>query len=65
MKLELALIAFNVMLSILIVVMWFYMLHWILAQLNAPPSLWALYWVYLPTALVAAIVGKIIEQIGD
>lgn len=34
---------------------WYVTLFWILYTLTAPPWLWAAYWVYVPTGLIAGV----------
>lgn len=38
--------------------MWFYLLYWILSQLNPDRLVWFLYWMYVPITVIAQILIK-------
>ena len=41
---------------------WFYLVYWILSQLNPDRLIWFLFWVYVPTLIITAILGRIIGE---
>lgn len=41
---------------------WFYLLYWILSQLNPDRLVWFLYWIYIPFAIITQILIKIGEE---
>jgi hypothetical protein len=40
---------------------WFYLFYKILETVNASELMWFLYWIYVPTALLASILSRIAE----
>lgn len=40
---------------------WYYLLYKILQSVGASELMWFLYWVYLPVAILAAVVTKIAD----
>ena len=43
---------------------WYYLLYTILTAINAGELTWFLYWVYVPFAVFAQIVSKVVEANG-
>lgn len=41
---------------------WYYLLYQILVRVNATELMFFLYWIYVPVALLAATVTKMIER---
>lgn len=41
---------------------WFYLLYWILSQLNPDRLIWFLYWTYVPLIILIAIISKAVEE---
>ena len=37
---------------------WFYLLYWMLSQLNPDRLVWFLYWAYVPISVIAQILIK-------
>ena len=51
-------------LSVVVVApIWYYLLYQILVRVNASELMFFLYWVYLPTTLIAGIISKVAD--GD
>lgn len=46
----------NFTLSIVHLAIWYYLLHKVLASVNASELMWFLYWVYVPVGLVLSAV---------
>jgi len=44
---------------------WIYIMYWILSQLNPDRLVWFLFWIYVPTLIVTAILSKIIAGEKD
>jgi hypothetical protein len=55
--------AINAILVLLISApIWYYLLYQILVRVNASELMFFLYWVYMPVAILASIIGKISES---
>jgi hypothetical protein len=39
---------------------WFYLIHWILSQLNPDRLVWFLFWIYVPSCIITSILGKMV-----
>ena len=44
---------------------WYYLLYQILSSVKASDVMWLLYWVYVPVALLMAILKSIAESVFD
>jgi hypothetical protein len=41
---------------------WYYIMYYILTQINASELVWFLYWVYVPFGVFVNVVNKLIEK---
>ena len=54
--------AISVVLSLLVVLpIWFYLLHQLLVRVNASELMWFLYWAYLPIAMLCGLLSRLAE----
>ncbi len=53
----------SMILGVLIITpIWFYLLYYILSQLEPDRLVWFLYWAYVPTSLIVNILIKVSED---
>lgn len=52
----------GILAAFVVMPIWFYLLYQILVRVNASELMWFLYWVYLPAAILVAVVQKILEE---
>ena len=38
---------------------WFYMIYWILSQLNPDRLIWFLFWIYVPVSMISTFLIKL------
>ena len=41
---------------------YFYLLYWIISQLNPDRLIWFLFWMYVPIIIIIQIINKFIED---
>ena len=41
---------------------YFYLLYWIISQLNPDRLIWFLFWIYVPVIIIIQIINKFIED---
>lgn len=41
---------------------WYYLIYWILSQLNPDRLIWFLYWTYVPLMIIVQLISKFIEE---
>lgn len=41
---------------------WLFMLHHLLSSVDTPAKIWAAYWVYVPTCVIAAVLSQALKS---